>query len=251
MIDLHTHILPGLDDGAQSLEDSVAMAHAAVADGIRIVAATPHVRDDYPTTAAEMERGVAAVRQAIAAAGLSLALRTGGEIALDRLGALDPVELSRFGLGGNAGYLLLEFPYYGWPLGLGNRLFELRSKGFISILAHPERNAEVQGLPERLRELVEQGAFVQVTSASLDGRLGRTARRTAFRLLELGLGHLVASDAHGPDVRAIGMRAAADALGDPELTRWLTMDVPAAILAGQPIPDRPAAPPRRRRRFRI
>jgi len=169
VIDLHTHILPGLDDGAQSLEDSVAMAHAAVADGIRIVAATPHVRDDYPTTAAEMERGVAAVRQAIAAAGLSLDLRTGGEIALDRLGALDPVELSRFGLGGKAGYLLLEFPYYGWPLGLGNRLFELRSKGFIPVLAHPERNAEVQGLPERLRELVEQGAFVQVTSASLDG----------------------------------------------------------------------------------
>src|SRR5213080_4939527 len=85
VIDLHTHILPGLDDGARTLEESVAMARSAVADGIRVVAATPHVRDDYPTRAIEMEQGLAQVREALALEGIALEVLPGGEIALDRL----------------------------------------------------------------------------------------------------------------------------------------------------------------------
>src|SRR5437763_1651765 len=103
---LHTHILPRLDDGARTLDESVSMARSAVADGIRVVAATPHVREDYPTRAAEMERRVSDVRQALAMEGLTLDVRTGGEIALDQLGTLDAEELARFGLAGNSGYLL-------------------------------------------------------------------------------------------------------------------------------------------------
>ncbi len=95
VIDLHTHILPGLDDGARTLEESVAMARSAIADGIRVMAATPHVREDYPTRAAEMERGVGDLRQALAKEGLTLDVRTGGEIALDRLGTLEADELAR------------------------------------------------------------------------------------------------------------------------------------------------------------
>jgi len=245
VIDLHTHILPGLDDGARTLEESVAMARSALADGIRVVAATPHVRDDYPTRAADMERGVVDLRQALAKDGLTLDVRTGGEIALDRLGALEADELARFGLAGNSGYLLLEFPYYGWPLDLGMRVLELSGRGIVAILAHPERNPEVQAAPERLRALVEQDALVQVTAASIDGRLGRATRRTAFRLLELGLAHLVASDAHAPDVRAVGMTGAVRAVRDVTLARWLSVDVPAAIVADEPLPARP--PSRRKR----
>src|SRR5205807_3070985 len=113
VIDLHTHILTRLDDGAQTLAESVSMARAAVADGVRVIAATPHVRADYPTSAAEMERGVAELREALATEGIALEVHTGGEIALDRLGVLDEQELVRFGLASNPNYLLLEFPYSG------------------------------------------------------------------------------------------------------------------------------------------
>ena len=88
--------------------------------------------------------------------------------------------------------------------------------------------------------LVERGMLVQLTAASLDGRLGPGAQKTARRLLELGLAHLLASDAHAPDLRQIGMSAAARAVGDEDLARWLTEDVPAAIVAGGEIPPRPA-----------
>jgi protein-tyrosine phosphatase len=249
MIDLHTHILPGLDDGARTLEESVSMARAAVADGIRMVAATPHVREDYPTRASEMERAVTELRRALAAEDLALDVRTGGEIALDHLAVLEAEELVRFGLASNQSYLLLEFPNYGWPLSLPSQLFELRGKGIVAVIAHPERNADVQAAPERMQQIVEQGALVQLTSASLEGRLGRASRKTAFRLLELELAHLVASDAHAPDVRSAGMSAAAAAVGDVELARWLTEDVPNAIVTDAPISDRPRSRRRPSRRF--
>jgi protein-tyrosine phosphatase len=239
VIELQTHILPGLDDGSRTLEERVEMARSAVADGICVVAATPHVRDAYPTRAAEMERAVDDLREALANEGLRLDVRTGGEIALDRLGTLDSDELTRFGLAGNSGYLLVEFPYYGWPLDIGMRVLELSERGITAILAHPERNAEVQAAPDRVRPLVEEGVLVQVTAASLDGRLGRATQRTAFRLLELGLVHLVASDAHAPDVRAVGMTAAVGAVRDATLARWLSVDVPAAIVANEPLLARP------------
>ena len=226
------------------------MARAAVADGVRMVAATPHVRADYPTRASQMERCVTELRKALEAEGVALDVRTGGEIALDHLAIIEAEELVRFGLASNQNYVLLEFPYYGWPLSLPSQLLELRGRGIVAVVAHPERNADVQAAPERMQPIVEQGALVQLTSASIDGRLGRKSRKTAFRLLELGLAHLVASDAHAPEVRSVGMRAAATAIGDIELSRWLTEDVPAAIVTDTPISQRPQSRRRRpRRRF--
>ena len=252
MIDLHVHLLPRVDDGPRTLAESLALAHSAAADGIVLAAATPHVRDDYPTTAGVMEQLVAELRDALGEAAVPLDVRPGAEIALDRLPSLAGGELRRFGLGGNPRYLLLEFPYYGWPLALGHQVCDLRSRGVTPVLAHPERNADVQAEPERLRRLVEQGALVQLTAASLDGRLGPRPRATAFELLERGLAHLLASDAHGSGLRGVGLTSGAGAVGDEGLARWLTTDVPAAIVAGQPVPERPNArrprPPRFRRR---
>src|SRR5205823_12671736 len=99
--------------------------------------------------------------------------------------------------------------------------------------------SEVQAAPERLRRLAEHGTIVQLTSASVDGRLGRNCKQSAFRLLQLGIAHLIASDAHAPDVRAVGMSRAADAVGDVALARWLTEEMPAAIIAGEVTPTRP------------
>ena len=245
MVDLHSHILPGVDDGARTLDESVEIARAAVADGIEIIAATPPVRDHHPTTSGSMERLVAELRSALAAAAVPLDVRPGGELALDHVRPLSIEELRRFALAGNPGYLLVEMPFYGWPLDFGDELFRLQAAGITPVLGHPERNSDVQADPVRLRRLVEAGALVQLTAASLDGRLGRRARETAFRLVKLELAHMVASDAHTAAIREIGMAAAVSAIGDDALARWLARDVPAAIVAGSPLPARPQAPRRR------
>ena len=245
MIDLHSHVLPGLDDGAADLDEAVAICRGAAADGITVLAATPHVRHDYPTTPAQMAAGLAAVR---AAAGDLVRLVPGGEIDLGELARPDE-ELRRFALGGNPAYLLVETPYVGWSLQLPEQLFRLRLAGITPVLAHPERNAAVQAKPDLLEPIVAGGTLVQLTAASVDGRLGRRASACAEELLERRLAHLIASDAHTPDVRAIGMAAAAASLGDDELARWLTFDVPNAIVEGERVPPRPGSGPLRRRRF--
>jgi len=239
MLDLHTHILHGVDDGPETLDDSLALARSFVAAGVDTVAATPHVRDDYPTALDTMQARVAELQTALAAAGIPLDVRPGGEVAIDRLRPLDVDEQRGFGLGGETGYLLVEFPYYGWPLELATRVDELRERGLTPIIAHPERNPDLQASPMQLRPLVDAGALVQVTAASVDGRLGRRARKTAAALLELGLVHLLASDAHEPDSFRLSMRPALASLHDDGLTRWLTEDVPRAILAGETIAERP------------
>jgi protein-tyrosine phosphatase len=248
VIDLHSHILPGLDDGASTLEESVSIARASWADGVEVIAATPHVRDDYPTSAEQMEQRLSALREELKRQSLSLRVVPGGEIALGFLDRLSPEELRRFGLAANPACVLLEFPYAGWPLGLLDQIGRLTARGIRPVLAHPERNPDVQADAKLLETPVEAGALVQVTAASVDGRLGRAARRSARELLELDLVHMIASDAHRPSIRDSGLAAAADAVGDSSLSRWLTVDVPRAIVDQMPLPPRPA---RRRRRLRL
>jgi protein-tyrosine phosphatase len=239
LIDLHSHILRGLDDGARTLEDSLEIARAAVSDGITVIAGTPHVRDDWPTDAGVMEHRVVELRAALEQAGIPLDIRAGGEIASDWLARLPVEELRRFGLGGNPRYLLVETPYYGWPPGLADALLSLRGSGITPVLAHPERNAEVQSQPERLAPLVRSGVLVQVTAASVDGRIGRRAQRCGLTLVERGLAHLLASDAHHASVRAVGRAGAAEAFGGGPLATWLTRGVPAAIVGDTELPPRP------------
>jgi protein-tyrosine phosphatase len=249
VLDLHAHILPGIDDGPTTLAESVEFARAAVEDGIRVLAATPHVREDYPTTPDAMEHALAEVRSGLAEAGLALDVLGGAEVAVDRLAGLDAETRGRFGLAGNPAYLLVEFPYAGWPLPLGEEVFRLRAAGVTPVLGHPERNLEVQEAPDRLQPLVDAGALVQLTAASLDGRFGRRARRTSLELLDLELAHLVASDGHGPAIREVGLSSARAALGDERLAEWLVEGVPGAIVADAPLPERPRGQARRRPRL--
>jgi protein-tyrosine phosphatase len=240
VIDLHSHILPGLDDGARDLDEAVEIARSAVADGTRVLAATPHVREDYPTTSSAMANGVAHLRAALDRAGIDLVLLPGGELALEQLDRLSPDELRRFGLAGNPSYLLLETPYYDWPLSFEDIVLRLAGAGFTPVIAHPERNVAVQDDLEPLAALVRGGALVQVTAASLDGRLGSRTRACARRLVDAELVHLLGSDAHSPSLREVGLSRAAAAVGDEALARWLTEEVPGAIVANEPLPPRPA-----------
>ena len=252
MIDLHCHILPALDDGPSTMAESREIARRALEDGVTAIAATPHVREDYPTSAEAMEAGLAEVRADFAAGGIALDLLPGGEVALDQLPRLAPETLERFSLAQGGRYLLVEFPYLAWPLGLESAVSKLRRLGLRPVLAHPERNEEVGWDPGRLEPAVRAGALVQLTAGSLEGRFGRATRETAERLLERRLAHVLASDAHAPSLREGRLAAAADALGDERLALYLTEEAPAAIVAGEAVPRPPARErPARRRRFPI
>jgi protein-tyrosine phosphatase len=236
MIDLHSHVLPGLDDGAVDLEQALDICRAAAADGIEVIAGTPHVRSsDYPTTPAAMESALAELQ---AAAGEIVQVVGGGELDLGEL-ERPRSELDRFALAGNRNYLLVETPYHGWPLDMADRLFQLIASGVTPVLAHPERNFDVQSRPGLLEGIVASGTLVQLTASSVDGSGGRRAKACAAVLLKQELVHLIASDAHAPTVRAVGMSAAVRAVGDADLARWLTHDVPRAILDDTSIPERP------------
>ena len=252
MVDLHSHILPGIDDGARSFEESVEIAIAAVRDGTTVMAATPHVRDDFPTAAATMERLVLELNEILREKGIELEVLGGAEIAIQNLQAQGADELRRFGLGGNPHYLLVEFPYFGWPLSLETEIWNLKQRGITPVIAHPERNPQVQEATQQMAPLVAAGALVQLTAASVDGRLGRRCRNASHELIAAGNAHLIASDAHWPGLRRAGTGDAEAALRDAALARWLTHDVPAAIVQDLPIPERPRTKPRARRRlFRL
>lgn len=235
MIDLHTHVLPGLDDGAADIEEAVALCRAAAAEGITALAATPHVRDDYPTTPKQISQRLAELREAV---GEVIRVLPGAELALDEL-QRPADELARFALAGNPRYLLVETPYVGWPLNIRSLFSDLRAVGIVPVLAHPERNLDVQLRPQLLEPLVADGMLIQLTAASVDGRHGRAAANCARDLLERRLAHLLASDAHGPSIRAIGFAAAVDELQDAALAQWLTVDVPGSIVEHRPLPPRP------------
>jgi len=243
VIDLHTHLLPGLDDGVADDAECVALARALVADGVSVVVGTPHVRDDYPTSPEAMETALRRAREAIAEAGLALQVLGGGELALDFMRGLAAADVDRFAFG-ESRVVLLESPVYGWPLDLSHVLADLRRRGYTPVLVHPERNVEIAETPAKLARFVEEGALAQVTASSVDGRFGKSVAKVCRELLELELVHFIASDAHGAGVREAGMSGAVEVVG-PELGRWLTEDVPAALLTGAPLPPRPAS--RRRR----
>jgi protein-tyrosine phosphatase len=240
VIDLHSHVLFGIDDGPEQIEGSLEICRAAAADGIEVLAATPHVRDDHITTTELMLERLEEVRAAV---GDLVTLVPGGEVALDELQR--PLqELHGFALAGNPAYLLVETPYVGWPLDIDERLFQLRVSGITPVLAHPERNVEVQLQPELVEPLVASGTLVQLTAAAVDGRLGARSEKCSRMLIERGWAHLIASDAHEPSIRAVGLRAAREAVGGA-LGGWLTDDLPRAIVERRPLPPRPEQQKRR------
>lgn len=240
MIDLHTHILPGLDDGVATLEASVELARRAAASGVEAIAATPHVREDYPTSVEAMNRSLTEVRARIESERLPVRVLPGGEVGVDQLAWRATEELRGFGLGGNPSYLLVEAPYYVLPIDFEERLFRLRALEITPVLAHPERSLVLREDPQLVRRIVGSGTLVQVTAGSFAGAEGESARKAAFALLDAGLVHCVASDAHGPGLGRVGLDFVASALPERTLVEWLTRDVPAAIVAGDPLPQRPS-----------
>lgn len=244
MIDLHLHLLPGLDDGPGTLDRAVAMTRAAVASGATTVVATPHIDERWSIPTAAIAPAVDELRIALRAADVHVEVLGGGEVSIGRLLRLSDRDRADVGLGGGP-YVLVEMPQAQGVLGFERPLLSRLAAGERLVLAHPERCPAIQRRPAILEALVAAGGLCSLTGGSMTGRFGETVRRFSLRLLRAGLIHNVASDAHDLDRRPPGVGEipvlAGRSGGEIDLRTWLTVDVPAAVLAGEPIPPRPAA----------
>jgi protein-tyrosine phosphatase len=253
VIDLHCHILPGIDDGPAEMSGSVELADAMAAAGVRTVAATPHVRPDFPgVRPAELADRVASLA---AAAAPSVSLVQAGEVDVFWAAHASDDELRTVSYGTNGTDLLIETPYGSLPPIFEDTLFRVTARGYRVLLAHPERCPDFRAHPARLSALVARGALLQVTASALVGRVPRSGmRRFAADLVRERVAHVIASDAHragsGRALVPEGV-AAASRLAGP-YAEWMATDAPAAILAGEPLPTppsgrgRPGFPVRRR-----
>lgn len=241
MIDLHCHILPGLDDGADSLARSLDMARIAVADGITAMACTPHIRPaGHNNAAGTIAAATRLFADELARAGVPLSVVTGADIHLvpDLQAGL---RSGRYPTLGGSRHFLLELPHYVRPPYLRKTLHEVMAGGHVPIITHPERQPWIETGHATLATLSDRGVWMQVTAGSLTGGFGRRARYWAERLLEEGRVQLLASDAHDTDRRPpLLSRArdlAADRVGEAEAERLVTTRA-AQILADRGRPGK-------------
>jgi protein-tyrosine phosphatase len=235
-VDLHFHLLPGVDDGPADLPASLALARAALAAGTSAVVATPHVRTDLGSTdAREIDARVRELRGALAEAGVDLEVLCGGELGHEMayLMGQDELELLAQGPAG-ARWLLVETPFHGIDEDFHSATAALRSRGFGVLIAHPERSADASlDGAAGLRREIAAGSRAQLNALSLTGGHGEEARRSAWELLADGLVAVVASDAHGPS-RPPALRLAETALRAgglaPAAARALVGDGPRELL---------------------
>jgi protein-tyrosine phosphatase len=197
MIDIHLHILPGIDDGPATLQESLALAEVLVQEGIHTAVATPHYNDEFvPRPAAEIQERVYELQQELDRHDIRLRIFAGHEVLIQpRL--VENIHAGRIATLNGSRYLLLELWNDTWLPETERIIFELRAFGITPILAHTERYRVFQRELEHLTSLLRQGVLVQITASSLAGMQGRTAQRTAETLLKRGLVHCIASDAHG------------------------------------------------------
>ncbi len=249
MIDLHCHVLHGIDDGPTTIEGSLALARAAAAGGTHVLVATPHINGRYRNDAQTIARLVGELNARLAAEGVlsidgaPLEIRTGAEVALTQIAEIEPAELERLTLGGGA-WLLVEPPFTPVAPHLDEILLallaDLRSvDGRRVVVAHPERCPAFQRDRRMLERLVREGLLTSVTAGSFGGRFGAEAQRFALELARDGLLHNVASDAHDHVHRPPAIAAELEQAGLAPLTQWLTEAVPRAILDGGELPPRP------------
>ena len=239
MIDLHCHILPGVDDGPADVSESIEMARQAVADGIRTVVATPHgLNDVYYNPVGKVIAQVRDLSAVLKTEGLNLKICPGSDARIcsrmaERVAAGEAATINL-----NGRYILAEFPSQVIPDESRNELFGLKLNNITPIITHPERNLVFQHRLDFLYDLVEMGSLVQITAMSITGELGEAAMECAHELLKRRLVHVIASDAHSsqhrPPLLSHAVEAAAHILGDEKTARMMVTEWPEAILAGEP-----------------
>ena len=249
LIDLHCHLLPGIDDGSKDLQMSLAMARMASSDGISIIACTPHILPGvYNNTGPAIRAAVARFRECVFEAGIPIRLVTGADvhIAPDLAVQLNDGRVLTLN---DSRYLLLEPPHHVLPPRLEDLIFELQAAGYVPILTHPERLSWVEGRYDLIERLGYNNCLMQITAGSLTGQFGRRPRYWAERMLDDGLCHLVATDAHNTERRPPRMAEAraliAQWLGEDEATN-IVLRRPQGILNDVSPAELPAPPQARR-----
>ena len=240
MIDIHSHILPDLDDGARDLAESVEMARIAVEDGIEQMVATPHMFNGLshnPRPDEVLDR-VDALQKEI---GDALQLLPGNEVHIahdivEKAAAHEVTPINQ------KNHMLIEFPSMNVPVGAESLFYKLQINGIVPILVHPERNAQVQNRPSIVAGFIERGVRIQVTAMSLTGEFGSAAHRCVETLLRHNCVHFIATDTHRagrrPPVLSEGRDAAAAIIG-PEAARHLVENNPLAVVQGETIDPGP------------
>lgn len=197
MIDIHLHILPGVDDGPETMEEAVALAKVLVQEGVHTAIATPHFNDLFvQRSVVEIQARTNEMQQVLDHLEIPLHLSSGHE-ALIKPGLVEDIQTGRLSTLNGSRYLLLELWNNTWLPETERVIFELRAFGITPILAHTERYSIFHKDLERLRSLLRQGVLIQVTASSLTGMQGKTTRNSAEILLKRGLVHCIASDTHG------------------------------------------------------
>jgi protein-tyrosine phosphatase len=261
MVDIHCHILPGLDDGPESLEISCAMAEMAIAGGVTHVIATPHASHAYRFDPALVKQRREELQARFEG---RIVFATGCDFHLSFENLQDiRQDPARYTLN-QKNYLLVECSDHSIPASLDQNLHQLQLGGLVPIITHPERNPLIRAQPARLFQWLRQGCYAQVTAQSLSGGFGRVAQEAAENWLAEGAIHFLASDAHNLTSRPLRLKAAFDLVAKAhgeETARALLLDNPLAAFEGRPLPFVPAladdartpaaSPAPRRKRFWI
>ena len=246
MYDLHSHLLPGIDDGSPDYETSLTMARAYVDQGVQCVACTPHILPGlYHNSGPQIKAAVAELQQRLDDAAIPLRLVAGADnhIIPDFVAGLKQGRLLPIG---DSSYVLVEPPHHIAPVRLEDLFFSILLEGYTPILTHPERLSWIESKYDVMTTLAAKGVWMQLTSGSLSGRFGRRPRYWAQRMLEEGLVQILATDAHDtirrpPDL-AKGLREAERLVGVEE-ARHLVVTRPLGALMNKPVRDLPAPRP--------
>ncbi|ELK47519.1 CpsB/CapC family capsule biosynthesis tyrosine phosphatase [Halobacillus sp. BAB-2008] len=208
MIDIHSHILPGVDDGAQTIEESLLMGKAAVEDGIHTIVATPHHKNgSYENYKNDITIQVAELKRQFDSHGIDLEILPGQE---NRIHGefIDGINNDEILALNHTRYVFVEFPSSQVPRYASQMLFDIQVEGFVPVIVHPERNKRILEDPDLLYNFVEKGAFAQVTAASLCGFFGKKIKKFSHQLIDANLVQLVANDAHNTKNRGFCLRQA-------------------------------------------
>lgn len=202
LIDLHCHILPGIDDGAPDLDLSLAMARRAVADGITVTACTPHIMPGYyDNTGPGIRKHVKALQTALAENDIPLTLTTGADVHLvtDLVAGLKSGRILSLA---DSRYFLFEPPHNVAPPRMMESIYDVMSAGYVPIITHPERLRWIEEQYDVMGQAVHNGAWIQLTAASVTGKFGKRAQYWSERMLDEGLVHILATDAHNMRTRS-------------------------------------------------
>ncbi|WP_062514765.1 tyrosine-protein phosphatase [Halobacillus sp. KGW1] len=209
MIDIHSHILPGLDDGAQTIEESLAMGRAAVEDGIHKIVATPHHKNGvYKNFKNDIVIQVAELNRQFQVHGIDVEVLPGQENRIhgELIEGLKNDEI--LPVNSKSSYVFIEFPSGHVPRYSSQILFDTQVAGFTPIIVHPERNKQIMEHPNILHEFISKGCHAQLTAGSICGKFGKKIKKFSEQLIEADLIHLVASDAHNTSSRGFSMTEA-------------------------------------------